>query len=110
VEVGGCLVEAGFFGKRGGVDDEDYAADGFGVRELGGRVVAQLAMAGGVEEEEAARTLVGWVAGGAVVGGGGDVGAWEEGFDGEGLCGCVRLRDGVAFGLGWLAWVVRSRR
>jgi hypothetical protein len=42
-------------------------------------------VAGGVGEEEAAGALEGWVTGGAVVRGRGDVWAWEEGFDGEGL-------------------------
>ena len=56
--------------------------DGFGVGERRGRVVPEFAVAGGVEEEEAAGALVGWVAGGSVVGGCWDVGAGEEGFDG----------------------------
>jgi hypothetical protein len=62
--------------------------------------VAELAVAGRVEEEEAAGALKGWVAGGAVVGRGRDVGRGEEGFDDEGVCGGVGLGDGVAFGLG----------
>jgi hypothetical protein len=82
VQVRGCFVEAGFFGEGGGVDDEDDAADGFGVGERRGRVVPEFAVAGGVDEEEAAGALVGWVAWGSVVGGCWDVGAGEEGFDG----------------------------
>jgi hypothetical protein len=35
VEIGGCFVEAGFFGESGGVDDEDDAADVLGVCKRG---------------------------------------------------------------------------
>jgi hypothetical protein len=54
VEVGRCFVEAGLFGEGGGVDDEYDAADVLGVGELGGCVVAELAMARCVEQEETA--------------------------------------------------------
>jgi hypothetical protein len=67
VQVAGCFVESGFFGEGGGVDDEDYATDRFGVGELRRRIVAELAVTRGVEQEEAPRALVGWVAGRAVV-------------------------------------------
>jgi hypothetical protein len=107
VEVPGGFVEASFFGNGGGVDDEDDAANGLGVRELCGSIVSQLAVAGRVKQEEAARALKGWVAGGAVVRGRRDVGAGEERFDGERLRGRVGLGNGVAFGLGTVS-LIRS--
>lgn len=61
--------------------------------------MAQFAVAGRVKEQEAARALEGWVAGGAVVRGCGDVRAGEEGGDAERGGGRVGLSGGVAFGL-----------
>jgi hypothetical protein len=54
VEVACCFVEAGFFGKSSCVYDKYDAANVLGVSKLGGRIVAELAMAGRVEEKEAA--------------------------------------------------------
>jgi hypothetical protein len=63
-------------------------------------VVPQFAVPRRVSEQEAARTLKGRVAGGAVVRGGGYVGGWEErggrGGGGGGVC----LGNGGTFGLG----------
>jgi len=103
------LVQAGFFVHGGGVNDEDEAADICGVGEGRGGVVAQLAVAGGVEQDEAARALKGRVAGGAVVRRGGDVGAGEEGLDGEGGGGGVGGGDGAALGLWWWWWCQYGR-
>lgn len=68
MQIASCFVEPGFFGEGRGVDDEYDAAQGVGVREGRGSIVAELAVAGRVEEEEAAGALEGWVAGRAVVG------------------------------------------
>jgi hypothetical protein len=54
VEVACCFVEAGFFGKSSCVYDKYDAANVLGVGKLRGRIVAELAMAGRVEEKEAA--------------------------------------------------------
>lgn len=62
--------------------------------------MAQFGVAGGVIELEAAGALVGWVAGGAKVCGGRDVGFWEEGGDGGGGGRGVSLGCGVVLGLG----------
>lgn len=93
------FVQPCFFCEGSCIDDEYDALDVLGVGELRGRIVAELSVAGRVEQEEAARTLEGWVAWGAVVGGGGDVWAREEGFDGERLRRGVCLGNGVALGL-----------
>ena len=75
------LVQPSFLIDGSGVHHKDDAADIFRIGELGGSVVAQLAMAGGVEDKEAARALECWVTRRAVVRGGGDVRVWEESFD-----------------------------
>lgn len=102
MQVGGGFYDAGFVGERGGVDDEEDGVNVRGVGELGRREVAQFAVPRGVEEEEAPGALEGRVAGGAVVGGCGDVWAGEEGRDGERGGGGVGLRGGVALCLGGL--------
>jgi hypothetical protein len=99
VEVACCFVEAGFFGKSSCVYDKYDAANVLGVGKLRGRIVAELAMAGRVEEKEAAWALKGWVAGGAVMRGCGDMWAGKQSFDGERLGGGVGLSDRVTFGL-----------
>lgn len=102
VEVGCGVVEAGLVCYRCGVDDVDDAAEvvGGGVRgELAQREVAQFAVPGGVEEEEAARGFEGVVAGGAVGGGGGGVGCGEGYAGGGGGGRGVGLGGGGAVGL-----------
>jgi hypothetical protein len=67
VEISGGFVETGFFGDGGCIDNEDDGAQVLGVGELGRRIVAELAVAGRVQQKEAAGALKGRVAGGAVV-------------------------------------------
>ena len=99
VQVLCCFVQPSFLVDGSGVHDENDGADIFRVSEGGGRVVAQLAVAGSVEDDKATRALESWVAGGAVVRRGGDVRVGQEGFDGEGDGGGVGCRDGAALGL-----------
>jgi len=93
------LDEAHLLGNRSRVYHEDNAADIGGVRELRRGEVAQFSVAGGVNQEEAARALVCRVAGGAIVRRAGRVAVREKGLNGEGSGGCVSLSDGFALGL-----------
>jgi hypothetical protein len=99
VQIAGGFVKACLLGQGGSVDDKDNGADMLGVLELSRRKVAQLAVAGCVEDEEVAGTLESRVAGGAVVSGGGDMGLRQRGLDGEGCCRRVGGGQGATFGL-----------
>lgn len=62
-------------------------------------MVAELAMAGGVMDDEAARTLEGRIARGTVVRGGGNVRVGEEGLNLERGGGGVGSGDSATFSL-----------
>lgn len=101
MQVLGGLVQAGVLVHGRSVHDEDDAVDVLGVRERGSDMAAQLPVAGGVVEDEAAGALEGRVAGGAVVRGGGHVRFGEEGLDGLRSDGGVGGGDGATLSLWW---------
>lgn len=93
------LAQTGFLVDGSGVHHEDNTADILGISESGCSVVAELAMSGRVEDDEAARALEGWVAGRAVVRRCGNVRVGEEGLDGQRGGGGVGSGDGAALSL-----------